>query len=159
MESSPTLLRLGHIRAPRSHRSISRSLSLPIRNTTRTRNRHVLHVLLLPLPTILHLRNIRLLLDSKMANLPMERRMGLPRKILEIPRRVLLHPSRTIRQRRDDQKTVRTDDARPTTTKHKLTTVLDQRPAYATLFSVFFPHYVLKHSTEFSLSRTMVSLR
>src|SRR2546422_10448767 len=122
MESSPTLLRLGHIRAPRSHRSISRSLSLPIRNTTRTRNRHVLPVLLLPLPTILHLRHIRLLLDSKMANLPMERRMGLPREILEIPRRVLVHPLRKVRQTTDHQKAVRTEDAGPKTTKNNVNT-------------------------------------
>src|SRR6267143_3265166 len=116
MESSPTLLRLGHIRACRSDRSISRSLSLPVRNTTGTGIRHVLSVLLLPLPTLLHLRNLRLLLDRKMVNLPMEMGMGLQRKILAIPRRVLLHHPRTIRQRRDHQRTIRTDDARPTTT-------------------------------------------
>src|SRR6266851_10525059 len=116
MESSQTLLRLGHIRAFRSHRSIGRSLSLPICGTTRTFSWHVLPVLL-PVPTILHLRNIRLLLDSKMANLPMERRMGLPRKILAVPRRILQHPPRTIRQGRDHQRTIRTDDARPTTTQ------------------------------------------
>jgi len=86
MESSETLLRLGDIRALRSYRSISRSLSLPIRNTTRTRNRHVLPVLLFPIPTILHLWNIRLFLDRQMANLPMERRMGIPKQILAVPR-------------------------------------------------------------------------
>ena len=116
MESSQTLLRLGHIRASRSLRSISRCLSLPLCNTTPTCSRHVLPVLL-PLPTILHLRNLRLLLDSQMASLPVERGMGLPRKILEVPRRVLLHHPRTIRQRRDHQGTIRTNDARPTTTQ------------------------------------------
>src|SRR5713101_2054613 len=125
MESSQTLLRLGHIRASRSHRSISRSLSLLLRNPTRTCSWHVLPVPLLPLPTVLHLRNLRLLLDSKMASLPVEVGMGLPRKILAIPRRVLLHNPRTIRQRRDHQKTVRTDDARPTTTQHHPTTVVN----------------------------------
>jgi hypothetical protein len=117
MESSQTLLRLGHIRAPRRHRSFSRCLSLPIRNATRACRRHLLPVLLLPLPTILHLRNIRLLLDSQMANLSMERRMGLSRKILAIPRRILQHHPRTIRQGRDHERTVRTVDARPTTTQ------------------------------------------
>src|SRR5713101_7965702 len=116
MESSQTLLRLGDIRALRSHRGLSRRLSLPIRNTTRTCSRYLLSVLL-PLPTILHLRNIRLLLDRKMANLPMEMGMGLPRKILAKPRPVLLHYPRTIRQRRNHQRTIRTDDARPTTTR------------------------------------------
>ena len=43
--------------------------------------------------------------------------MGLPRKILAIPRRILQHHPRTIRQRRDNQRTIRTDDARPTTTQ------------------------------------------
>src|SRR3989449_7204889 len=86
-----------------------------IRNTARTCGRHVLSVLLLPLPTVLHLRNIRLLLDSKMASLPVEMGMGLPRKILAVPRRVLLHHPRTIRQGRDHQGTVRTKDARTTT--------------------------------------------
>src|SRR6267143_7210472 len=52
-----------------------------------------------------------------MANLPMEGRMGLPRKILAVPRRILQHHSRTIRQGRDHQRTIRTDDARPTTTQ------------------------------------------
>ena len=116
MESSQTHLRLGHIRSSGSYLSISRGFSLPIRNTTRTRSRHILPVLL-PLPTLLHLRNIRLLLDSKMANLPMERRMGLPRKILALPRRILQHHPRTVRQRRDHQRTIRTADARPTTTQ------------------------------------------
>src|SRR5437667_7861906 len=115
MESSKALLRLGHIRPRRSHRGISRNLRPPICNTARTCGRHVLSVLLLPLPAVLHLRNIRLLLDSKMASLPVEMGMGLPRKILAVPRRVLLHHSRKIRQGRDHQGTVRTDDARPTT--------------------------------------------
>src|SRR3989442_3606377 len=117
MESSYNFVRLGGIRAPRRYRSISRNLSLPIRNPTRTCSGHVLSVLLLPLPTILLRRNIRLFLDSKMANLTVERRMGLPRKILAIPRRILQHHPRTIRQRRDNQRTIRTDDARPTTTQ------------------------------------------
>ena len=117
MESSRTLLRLGHIRAPRRHRCISRSLSRPIRSTTRTRRGHVLPILLLPLPIILHFRNIRLLLDSKMANLPMERRMELSGKILAIPGRILQHHPRAIRQGRDHKRTIRTDDARPTTTQ------------------------------------------
>ena len=121
MESSQTLLRLGHIRASRSDRSISRRLSVLLCDPTGTSSRHVLPVLLLPLPTVLHLRNLRLLLDSKMASVPMEMGMGLPRKILAIPRRVLLHHPRTIRQRRDHQGTVRTDDARPTTTQHQPT--------------------------------------
>src|SRR2546425_7421672 len=123
MESSQTLLRLGHIRARRSHRGISRSLRLPIRNTARTGSRHVLSVFLLPLPIVLHLRNLRLLLDRKMANLSVEMGMGLPRKILAIPRRILLHHPRTIRQRRNHQRTVRTDDARPTTTQLKASTL------------------------------------
>src|SRR6266487_3964492 len=123
MESSQTLLRLGHIRARRSRSSISRSLRVLLRDPTGTSSRHVLPVLLLPLPTVLHLRNLRLLLDSKMASVPVEMGMGmgLPRKILAIPRRVLLHHPRTIRQRRDHQGTVRTDDARPTTTQHQPT--------------------------------------
>src|SRR5213080_3026069 len=116
MESSQTLLRLGNIRARRSDRSISRSFSVLLRDPTGTSGRHVLPVLLLPLPTVLHLRNLRLLLDRKMASLPVEMGMGLPRKILAVPRRVLLHHPRTIRQGRDHQGTVRTDDARPTTT-------------------------------------------
>src|SRR3989442_15686790 len=124
MESSQTLLRLGHIRASRRCRSVNRSLSRPIRNTTRTRYWHVLPVLL-PLPAILHLRNIRILLDCPMASLPMERGMGLSRKILAIPRPILLHHSRKIRQGRDYQRTVRTDDARPTATKHQPTTLLN----------------------------------
>ncbi len=124
MESSETLLRLGHIRASRRCRSINRSLSLTIRNTPSTRRRHVLPVLLLPVPAILHLRNIRILLDCQMANLPMERRMGLPRKILAIPRPILLYHPRKICQGRDHQRTVRTDDARPTATKHQPTTIL-----------------------------------
>src|SRR2546422_8185987 len=95
MESSQTLLRLGHIRARRSHRSISRSLGVLLRNSTGTSDRHVLSVLLLPVPTILHLRNIRLLLDRKMANLSVERRMGLPRKILAKPRPILQHHPRS----------------------------------------------------------------
>src|SRR2546428_7792516 len=115
MESSQTLLRLGHIRARRSHRGISRSLRLPIRNTARTCGRHVLSVLLLPLPTVLHLRNIRLLLDSKLASLSVETGMGLPRKILAVPKRGLLHHPRTIRHRREPPGTLRTNDARPTT--------------------------------------------
>src|SRR3989441_11812764 len=117
MESSQTLLRLGHIRARRSHRSISRSLGVLLRNSTGTSDRHVLSVLLLPLPTILHLRDIRLLLDRKMANLSVERRMGLPRKILAKPRPILQHHPRTIRPRRDHKRTVRTIDARPATTQ------------------------------------------
>src|SRR5256885_10483107 len=104
MESSQTLLRLGHIRARRSHLSISRSLRLPIRNTARTCGRHVLSVLLLPLPAILYLRNIRLLLDSKMANLPVEMGMGLPRKILAVTRKVLPHNPPKIRQGRDNER-------------------------------------------------------
>src|SRR2546426_10592039 len=121
MESSQTLLRLGHIRARRSDRSISRRLSVLLCDSTGTSSRHVLPVLLLPLPTVLHLWDLRLLLDSKMASVPVEMGMGLPRKILAIPRRVLLHHPRTIRQRRDHQGTVRTDDARPTTTQHQPT--------------------------------------
>ena|SRR5712691_3998525 len=128
MESSETLLRMGHIRATRCCRSISRSLSLAFRNTPSTRRRHVLPVLLLPVPAILHLRNIRVLLDCQMANLPMERRMGLPRKILAIPRPILLYHSRKIRQGRDHQRTIRTDDARPTATKHQPITVTELRP-------------------------------
>src|SRR5439155_159179 len=62
MESSQTLLRLGHIRASRSDRSISRRLSVLLCDPTGTSSRHVLPVLLLPLPTVLHLRNLRLLL-------------------------------------------------------------------------------------------------
>src|SRR6267143_1155320 len=107
MESSQTLVRLGDIRARGSHRRVCRSLSLSVRNTTRTGSRNVLSVLLLPLPAILHLRNLRLLLDRKMANLPVEMGMGLPRKILAIPRPVLQH------------------DARPTTTQHHPTTVVN----------------------------------
>src|SRR2546425_11975178 len=137
MESSQTLLRLGHIRASRRCRSVNRSLSRPIRNTTRTRYWHVLPVLL-PLPAILHLRNIRILLDCPMASLPMERRMGLPRKIQAIPRPILLHHSRKICQGRDHQRTVRTDDARPTATKHQPTTVLNFDQSNLTpLFWVF----------------------
>src|SRR5712692_5816591 len=119
MEPSQTLLRLGHIHARRSHSSINRSLSVLLRNPTCTSDRHVLSVLLLPLPAILHLRNLRILLDRKMANLPMEMGMGLPRKILAKPRPVLLHYPRTIRQRRNHQRTVRTIDARPTTTQQQ----------------------------------------
>src|SRR6266568_3734627 len=92
MESSQTHLRLGVIRPSRRYRSISRYLRLP-------------------------LRNIRLLLDSKMANLSMERRIGLPWKILAIPRRILQHHPRTTCERRDHQRTIRTADARPTTTQ------------------------------------------
>src|SRR5213080_1074761 len=121
MESSKALLRLGHIRPRRSDRGISRRISVLLRDPTRTSSRHVLPELLLPLPAILHLRNLRLLLDSKMASLPVEMGMRLPRKILAIPRRVLLHHPRTIRQRRDHQGSVRTDDARPTTTQHQPT--------------------------------------
>src|SRR5437899_9330240 len=127
MESSQTLLRLGHIRARRSDRSISRSLGVLLRDPTGTSSRHVLPVLLLPLPAILHLRNIRLLLDSKMASLPVEMGMGLPRKILAIPRPILQHHPRTIRQRRDHQGTIRTDDARPTTTQHQPATVANRQ--------------------------------
>jgi hypothetical protein len=140
MESSQTLLRLGHIRASRSHRSISRSLSLPLRDATRTCSGHVLPVLLLPIPTILLLRNIRLLLDSKMANLPMERRMGLPWKTLAVPRRILQHHPRTIREGRDYQRTIRTDDARPTTTQHQPTTVVNLRQIQPPHFWGFFPY-------------------
>ena len=117
MESSQTHLRLGVIRPSRRYRSISRYLRLPLRNTTRTSGWHLLPVLLLPIPTILLLWNIRLLLDSKMANLSMERRIGLPWKILAIPRRILQHHPRTICERRDHQRTIRTADARPTTTQ------------------------------------------
>src|SRR5437879_6565707 len=138
MESSQTLLRLGHIRAGRSYRGISRRLRLPIRNTTRTGSRHVLSVLLLPLPAILHLRNIRLLLDSKMASLPVEMGMGLPRKILAIPRPILQHHPRTIRQRRDHQGTIRTDDARPTTTQHTPATVANRQQPNLPYFLGFF---------------------
>src|SRR6267378_704104 len=122
MESSQTLLRLGHIRARRSDRSISSSLSVLLRDPTGTGSRNVLSVLLLPLPAILHLRNLRLLLDRKMASLPVEMGMGLPRKILAIPRPILLHHSRKIRQGRDHQRTIRTIDARPTTTQLKAST-------------------------------------
>ena len=128
MESSQTLLRLGHIRASRRCRGINRSLNLALRNTPCARRRHVLSVLLLPVPAILHLRNIRLLLDCQMASIPMERRMGLPGQILAIPRRILLYHSRKIRQGRDHQRTVRTDDTRPTATKHQPTTVTELRP-------------------------------
>src|SRR6266705_6274815 len=76
MESSQTLLRLGHIRATRGRRGIDSSLSSAIRNTPSPRRRHVLPVLLLPIPAILHLRNIRILLDCQMVNLPMERGWG-----------------------------------------------------------------------------------
>jgi len=142
MESSQTLLRLGHIRASRRCRSINRSLSLTIRNTLCTRCRHVLPVLLLPVPVILHLRNIRILLDCQMANLPMERGMGLPRKILAIPRPILLYHPRKIRQGRDHQRTVRTDDARPTATKHQPTTVLNSDPNRTSpSFFGLFPYY------------------
>src|SRR5438309_10110751 len=116
MESSQTPLRLGHIRASRSHRSIRCCLSLPIHRTTRPLSQHVLSVPL-PLPAILHLWNIRLFLDSKMADLPMERRMGLPWKILAVPRRILQHHPRTIREGRDYKRTIRPNDARPTTTQ------------------------------------------
>ncbi len=91
MESSQTHLRLGVIRPSRRYRIISRYLRLPLRNTTRTSGGHLLPVLLLPIPAILLLWNIRLLLDSQMANLSMERRMGLPWKILAVPRRILQH--------------------------------------------------------------------
>src|SRR5437867_8545160 len=121
MESSQTLLRLGHIRARRSHSSISRSLRVLLLDPTTTGSRHVLPILLLPLPNILHLRNLRLLLDSKMASVPVEMGMGLPRKILAIPRRIILHHPRTIRQTIDHQSTIRTIDARPTTTQHQST--------------------------------------
>src|SRR5438132_3845580 len=117
MESSQTLLRLGHFCARRHYRRVSCGLSLSLRRTTPTSSRHLLPVLLLPLPPILHLWNLRLLLDSQMANFPVERRMGLPRKILAVPRRILQHHSRTIRQGRGHQRTIRTDDARPTTTQ------------------------------------------
>ena|SRR3989442_4492232 len=139
MESSQTLLRLGNIRATRGRRGINRSLSLAISNTPSTRRRHLLPVLL-PIPAILHLRNIRILLDCQMANIPMERRMGLPRKILEISRPILLHHSRKIRQGRDHQRTVRTDDARPTATKHQPTTVTELRPNRTSprFFGLFF---------------------
>jgi len=137
MESAQTLLRLGHIRASRRCRSINRSLSLAIRNTLCTRCRHVLPVLLLPVPAILHLRNIRILLGSQMANLPMERGMGLSRKILAIPRPILLHHSRKIRQGRDHQRTVRTNDARPTATKHQPTTVLNSEQIDPLFFGLF----------------------
>ncbi len=139
MESSQTLLRLGHLRACRSHRCFSGSFSISIRDTTRPRCRHLLPVLLLPLPTILHLRNIRLLLDSKMANLPMERRMGLPRKILAVSGRILQHHPRTICQRRDHQRTIRTDDARPTTTQLR---PIDSRmglSSFPNLFKLLLP--------------------
>jgi hypothetical protein len=150
MESSPTLLRLGHIRATHSHRSISRSFSLLIPNTTRDHGRHILPVLL-PLPTILHLRNIRLLLDSKMANLPMERRMGLPRKIPALPRRILLYHPRTIRQRRDHQRTIRTDDARPTTTQLTHKSPPKNCPSGAISLTHFFLpfHAVINPKTNF----------
>ncbi len=142
MESSQTLLRLGHIRATRGRRGIDSSLSSAIRNTPSPRRRHVLPVLLLPIPAILHLRNIRILLDCQMVNLPMERGMGLPRKILAIPRPILLHHSRKIRQGRDHQRTVRPDDARPTATQHQPTTVLnsDQIEPHP-FFSDLFPYY------------------
>src|SRR6266581_8476360 len=117
MESSQTHLRLGVIRPSRRYRSISRYLGLPLRNTTRTSGGHLLPVLLLPTPAIRLLWNIRLLLDSQMANLSMERRMGLPWKILAVPRRILQHHPRTICERRDHQRTIRTADARPSTTQ------------------------------------------
>ncbi len=115
MESSQTHLRLGVIRPSRRYRIISRYLRLPLRNTTRTGGGHLLPVLLLPIPTILLLWNIRPLLDSQMANLSMERRMGLPWKILAVPRRILQHHPRTTCERRDHQRTIRTADARPPT--------------------------------------------
>src|SRR5947199_9310357 len=118
MESSQTLLRLGHIRASRSDRSISRRLSVLLCDPTGTSSRHVLPVLLLPLPTVLHLRNLRFLLDSKMASVPGEMGMRLRRKILAIPRRVLIHPPRMIRQWRDHDVTVRRANTRATTTTH-----------------------------------------
>src|SRR5436853_1637057 len=111
MESSATLLRLGHICARHGDSSINRSFIVLLRDPTRSCSRHVLPVLLLPLPTVLYLRNLRFLLDRQMASLSMEMGMGLPRKILAIPRQVLLYHPRTIRQRRDYQGTVRTDDA------------------------------------------------
>src|SRR6266704_3842141 len=117
MESSQTHLRPGVIRHSRRYRIISRYLRLPLRNTTRTSGGHILPVLLLPIPTFLLLWNILLLLDSQMANLSVERRMGLPWKILAIPRRILQHHPRTICERRDHQRTIRTADARPTTTQ------------------------------------------
>ena len=135
MDSSQALHRVGHIRAPRRHRSISSSFSLPICSTTRTCSGHLLPVLFLPLPIILHLRSIRLLLDSQMANLPMERRMGIPRKILAIPRRILQHHPRTIRQGRDHKRTIRTDDARPTTTQLR---PIDPQMGLSSLI----PHYL-----------------
>ncbi len=144
MESSQTLLRLGHIRASRRCRGINHGLSLAFRNTPCTRRRHVLPVLLLPVPAILHLRNIRVLLDCQMASLPMERGMGLSRKILAIPRPILLHHSRKICQGRDHQRTVRTDDARATATKHQPTTVLrfdriEPHPPFLGLFRITTP--------------------
>src|SRR6266487_1013704 len=134
MESSQTLLRLGHIRPRRSDRSISRRLSILLRDPTGTGTRHVLPVLLLPLPTILHLRNLRLLLGRKIAGVPVEMGMGLPRKILAIPRGVLLHHPRTIRQGRNHQRSVRTDDARPTTARHQPIVVNRQQTEPRPLF-------------------------
>jgi len=136
MESSKALLRLGHIRPRRSDRGISRRISVLLRDPTRTSSRHVLPELLLPLPTILHLRNLRLLLDSKMASLPVEMGMGLPRKILAVPRRVLLHHSRKIRQGRDHQGTVRTNDAGLTATrlKHNPHQICEWAYTYSPLF-------------------------
>jgi len=140
MESSKALLRLGHIRPRRSDRGISRRLSVLLRDPTGTSSRHVLPVLLLPFPVILHLRNLRLLLDRKMASFPVEMGMGLPRKILAIPRRVLLHHPRTICQGRNHQGTVRTDDARPTTTRHQPIVVNQQQTEPRPLFFGLIPH-------------------
>ena len=124
MESSSTVLRLGNLRALSSRRSRDRGLGILLRHPTINGTSRLLSILLLPLPTILHLRVLRVFLDCPMAVLPMERglgvwRMGLQTKILALRRRVLLHPPREIRTWRDHQRTIRTDDARPTTTQHR----------------------------------------
>jgi len=91
MEPSKAILRLGNSRISRSHRCLNSNLNIPVRNPTDSGTRDILPILLLPIPTLFHLRILLFHLDPKMDLLPMEMGlgrmgMGLQTKILEIPR-------------------------------------------------------------------------
>lgn len=77
MESSKTLLRMGHLRTTRRRRDLSGRLRVTLGNKTRPSNRHFLPVLLVPLPIVPDLRLLPLLRSATMDLLPMEMGLGL----------------------------------------------------------------------------------
>src|SRR5713226_10550361 len=106
---------MGHNRCHRNNRGL-KCIILPLLHISTSSS----WLLLLPLLPILPLRRVlRDILDlcrilgRSMAILPVEMAWFPP--LLALPRRVVLHPQTTIRQRRDYERPVRPDDAGPRT--------------------------------------------